>query len=307
MRMQLITGAAALLMGAMAARPQEPFGAPLPPPPPGAPAGAVAFNHVVVEGGLQHGVSFGFIGAEAGIPGKVVKGAPYAADAVTETTQTLSDGNRIWRKTSSPVHRDSEGRTRREMALPAIGPFPSESGVPRLVSINDPVAGAFYTLNLHDKTARKLPAGGPVVFSARTATAAPGGSMERDVMFTRAIPANRVEIRKPLDTQAARTEDLGKQVMEGVQAEGSRSVLTIPAGSVGNERPIEIVSERWYSPELQTVIMSRHLDPRAGETTYRLTNIRRVEQPRSLFEVPPDYTLSTEEAPVQMFRKRLDK
>jgi hypothetical protein len=86
-------------------------------------------------------------------------------------------------------------------------------------------------------------------------------------------------------------EQLGKQIIEGVEAEGTRTTVTIPAGDIGNERPIEIVSERWYSPELQLVVMTRHSDPRFGETTYKLTNINRSEPAKTLFEVPSDYTI----------------
>jgi hypothetical protein len=86
-------------------------------------------------------------------------------------------------------------------------------------------------------------------------------------------------------------EDLGKQMIESVEAEGMRTTVTIPTGEIGNERPIEIVSERWYSPELQLVVMTRHSDPRQGETTYKLTNINRTEPAKSLFEVPSDYTI----------------
>ena len=86
-------------------------------------------------------------------------------------------------------------------------------------------------------------------------------------------------------------EQLGKQIIEGVEAEGTRTTVTIPAGEIGNERPIEIVSERWYSPELQLVVMTRNSDPRTGETTYKLTNINRAEPAKSLFEVPSDFTI----------------
>jgi hypothetical protein len=86
-------------------------------------------------------------------------------------------------------------------------------------------------------------------------------------------------------------EQLGKQLIEGVEAEGTRSTITIPAGDIGNERPIEIVTERWYSPELQLVVMSRHSDPRNGETTYKLTNISRADPAKSLFEVPAGFTV----------------
>ena len=86
-------------------------------------------------------------------------------------------------------------------------------------------------------------------------------------------------------------EQLGKELIEGVEADGTRTTITIPAGEIGNERAIEIVSERWYSPELQLVVMTRHSDPRFGETTYKLTNINRTEQAKSLFEVPAGYTV----------------
>jgi len=50
-----------------------------------------------------------------------------------------------------------------------------------------------------------------------------------------------------------------------------------------------VVDERWVSSELQTVVMSKHSDPRMGETTYRLTNVSRSEPPATLFQVPADY------------------
>jgi TonB family protein len=99
-----------------------------------------------------------------------------------------------------------------------------------------------------------------------------------------------------------KTESLGKRTFDGVEADGTRSVSTIPAGSIGNERPIEIVSERWYSAELQTVVMTRHSDPRTGENVYRLENINRTEPTANLFQVPSDYTVSE---PMNMMRKKV--
>src|SRR5262249_9987366 len=84
---------------------------------------------------------------------------------------------------------------------------------------------------------------------------------------------------------------VGKEVIEGVEAEGVRSVITIPEGRIGNDRPIEIVSERWDSPDLQTVILSKHNDARFGETVYRLTNINRAEPAQTLFDVPAAYKI----------------
>ena len=92
--------------------------------------------------------------------------------------------------------------------------------------------------------------------------------------------------------QNAKTESLGRQTIEGVQADGRRTTMTIPAGQAGNELPIHIVNESWYSPELQTTVLSKHSDPRNGETVTRLINISRSEPSRMLFEAPADYKLS---------------
>jgi hypothetical protein len=92
-----------------------------------------------------------------------------------------------------------------------------------------------------------------------------------------------------------KTETLGRQFIEGVEAEGTRTISVIPAGQIGNERAIEIVSEKWYSPELQVNVMTRHADPRFGETVYRLRNVQRAEPDPSLFQVPSDYKI--EEGP----------
>jgi hypothetical protein len=92
-------------------------------------------------------------------------------------------------------------------------------------------------------------------------------------------------------SHAPKVESLGKQLIEGVEADGTRTTVTIPAGEIGNERPIDIVEERWYSPELQTLVLSKRTDPMSGDMTYRLTNINRNEPVRSLFEVPSDYKI----------------
>ena len=94
----------------------------------------------------------------------------------------------------------------------------------------------------------------------------------------------------------SKTESLGTRALDGVDAEGARTVTTIPAGAIGNERPIEIVYEGWYSKELQLTVYSRFYDPRVGETTYRLNNFSRAEPDRALFTPPSDYKIVSEPA-----------
>jgi hypothetical protein len=85
------------------------------------------------------------------------------------------------------------------------------------------------------------------------------------------------------------TEQLGTRQIEGVAAEGTRTTMTIPPGQIGNIGPIEVVTERWFSKELQEAVLITRRDPRSGDTTYRLTNIVRREPPPDLFMVPADY------------------
>ena len=93
----------------------------------------------------------------------------------------------------------------------------------------------------------------------------------------------------PASKWDTRTEDLGDQSYEGISAHGTRTITTIPAGAIGNERPIEITYEKWFSNELQMVVYSKQSDPRTGEHTYRLTNINRSEPDPSLFKVPTGF------------------
>src|SRR5262249_55967835 len=96
----------------------------------------------------------------------------------------------------------------------------------------------------------------------------------------------------PSPNAAANVEQLGWKLIEGLQAEGTRSTITIPAGQMGNERPIQIVDEQWRSADLQGMGYSKHSDPRFGESVYSLTNISRAEPAAALFQVPPDYTIA---------------
>jgi hypothetical protein len=83
-----------------------------------------------------------------------VKNAPFAAQAVTEFTQILLDGNRIDRRYESSVARDSRGRTRREEQIALVGALASTgAAAPRLVTVVDPDAGVSYTIDDEQRVA----------------------------------------------------------------------------------------------------------------------------------------------------------
>ncbi len=235
-----------------------------------------------------------------------VVGAPYSATTSSESIQTLADGNRLVQTSTGITARDSQGRTRQETVLPTIGNL-SAANAPHLIFIHDPVAQTSYTLNLTEKTAQKMPAlpplagvtsgmGGAVV----TMRVAEGNQValppppDASSMTIAAAPAPGVFLAKHLtmsDQDQGNTEDLGSQSMEGVLVNGIRMTHTIPAGQIGNELPITIVTEVWSSPDLKTVVYSKRSDPRMGEQTFRLTNIVRTEPSASLFSVPADFKI----------------
>lgn len=333
--------------------------------------------------------TYNFVSSEMSFDSKLVKGAPFTADTENESVKVLADGNRIVHKNTGSIARDSEGRTRRENTINAIGQFAGNESR-KTITLNDPVAGAIFILEPDNRIARKMggvrstapsmkvveglplgeapkkvsvsggvlqgsaikkanPSYPPIAKAAKAtgviqvqitiseegkvigAEAISGHPLLRDaaveaarqwefkptmlsgqavkvqgiLSFNFSLQGEEANINNqsaeiaPPPTQVragspafnSNTESLGKQMIEGVEAEGKRTVTTIPVGAIGNERSIEIVSESWFSPELKTVVMSKRTDPTSGETTFRLTNIRRGEPDASLFQVPSDYTV----------------
>ena len=88
----------------------------------------------------------------------------------------------------------------------------------------------------------------------------------------RTQPGRRPEVGCPVAGPSTRKIS-GRRSSKESSRTGTRTTTTIAAGSIGNEQPIQIVSEQWFSPDLKVLVMTKHSDPRSGETTYRLTNI----------------------------------
>ena len=250
--------------------------------------------HIVIREREMHGPGPG-AGFEAeskfmvemAMESKTVKGAPYSAQAVSETTQVLGDGTRISRKTSTVLARDSEGRTRREETLSSVGPWSTNGQARSMIFINDPVAQSQYVLDASQHTANKMPARN--VQYRRSASADGAGDNAQGAKRHAEHAMVQAKIAK---AQAnVKSESLGNQTIAGVVASGTRVTRTIPVGEIGNDRPINVVSETWYSDDLQMVVMSKHSDPRSGDTTYTLSNLQRTEPAASLFTVPADYTV----------------
>ncbi|MGE3467206.1 MAG: hypothetical protein AB7J13_09760 [Pyrinomonadaceae bacterium] len=205
-----------------------------------------------------------FVGAELRFGDKLVTGQPFSAEIIIQDTKRLFDGSTIVRESQGAIYRDSGGRTRREQPLDMVGGFSvvGQDGNPqKLVFINDPANKVQIFLDTNNRVARRSPLGrGP-------------GPLEPKG------PAN------------AREESLGTRVIEGVSAEGTRTTFEIPAGEIGNTHALQVVTERWFSKELQILVLSRHLDPIAGEHVFKLVNIKRGEPSAVLFSIPTGFSI----------------
>jgi len=257
--------------------------------------------------------SAAFMAREFGNPREIVKNAPYTADAVTEFVQTLSDGNRIVKKSTTQLARDTMGRTRQER----------KDG--RIVYLYDPMENRSVVIDTESKTVARIPrvpappmppeppmppapptpttmgdgSGQAAVSPGRVVVRRAGSDGGSDEVKVEVVRVGRGDHTHPVPPMPpitlplvprgkGETKSLGTREFEGLKAEGTLTTHTIPAGTIGNEKPIVVATERWFSPDLFVVIYAKTTDPRAGETTYRLTNIKRAEPPADLFKVPAD-------------------
>ena len=228
------------------------------PPPPPPPHDMMMMMHGPGPGGGMMAGEFG--------EGKTITGSPLSGDIVTSRDTTLADGNRIHNESTTKVYRDAQGRVRRDVGVDLA--TPATGNVKRsMVVISDPLAGKRYMLNPDNKTAREMPMHGPK-HQGEEHMKAMGG------------PGEPGPITK---------EQMGTKSVNGIQAEGVRVTRTIPAGAIGNDKPIEVVTERWYSTDLQIAVMTVHTDPMMGTVTTKLVNVTRGDPDASLFQVPSDY------------------
>lgn len=199
-----------------------------------------------------------FIEAQMRFGDRLVKNSPFSAEIIIENTRRLFDGSIITNQNKGAIYRDGAGRTRREQTIDKIGSF--SLGEPhKIVLINDFDAKTHYFLDLNRKTFRRQPIGDK--------------------------PLPKIEN----ELQDGTTESLGTKMLEGVKVEGTRTTFEIPVGQIGNDKSIQVVTEKWFSPDLQMIVMSRHIDPLAGEQVFRLVNIKLGEPSADLFSVPKDF------------------
>jgi hypothetical protein len=246
-------------------------------------------------------------GAIRAVSEQVVTGEPYQAQALTELQQTTANGTHITQSSTATIVRDSEGRTMRTETLEGIHRWISKSGSSgqssktTLTTIFDPVAKEHIDYTSDSSVAHVIEISAPAV-----GTASPSGQISSEMdagpaligggpplgAFAVAISMglNPLQLDPPQQSNAT-TSSLGTKTIDGVQATGTSTTSTIPAGAIGNDQDLVITQETWYSPELKMVLSSTHSDPRFGVTTYSVTDLQRDEPEAGLFQVPSGYSV----------------
>jgi hypothetical protein len=235
--------------------------------------------------GAMGGVIGSIISTGRGFSG--VRGVPFSADVVDESDQQLADGNHIHQETHGKIFRDSEGRTRNESELHALGmerPYVS-------IHIMDPVGKTMILLNPEQKTATIHHFGESMKASemhpAEGAASTRTGADASEAGQSGGLIGN-------LHGMQHSQEDLGTMEIEGFTAHGTRTSFTTPAGAVGNDKPMTHSNERWYSEDLKIDLLMKSESPQSGTHIHKLVNIRTGDPDPLLFQVPADYTVKEE-------------
>lgn len=253
--------------------------------------------------GTEGGPGVRMLGLE-GISSEVVKGKPFSGTEERHSLQVLGDGTRIENTDRDKIYRDDQGRTRIERANGSV-------------TIHDPVQGSVLELNLNDKTVRNtgFNFAFKTVFSGSPSPESLAADKVKAEGALREALQKKIEMRgmenviingdpgltshqiviQRFEGNASKPAEvsIGTQSINGVLAEGRRSVIEIPAGQIGNDRPLQVVSERWFSNDLQMVVKSTNSDPRFGETSFQLTGISQGAQDPALFTAPADFARPT--------------
>jgi len=208
--------------------------------------------------------------------GPVIAGAPFRGVQSTNFQHTLANGNHIVRQEHATIYRDSSGRVRVERTVSR----PADATEHEVISILDPVAGYAFRLDPATKTATQTRIGGP----EGRGDGGHGGRGRGD--------GTRHDGPPPASARAQR-QDLGTKTVSGVVAAGTRTTETIPAGAVGNEQPILVVRETWFSNDLKMPVIVSVADPLAGDSVVQFSDIVLGEPDASLFQVPAGYSISS--------------
>jgi hypothetical protein len=190
-----------------------------------------------------------------------LRNAPFTATVRTEWMRPLADGSTITLKNHRLIARDASGRIFQERRM-LVGDDSKRDSPITQIEISDPVSHELYICvpNAQVCQVEEFSGRGP-------RPGAPVGSPRKDA----GAPAQ---------------SDLGKQFIGGLETSGTQEITVIETGKIGNDRPLLVKREFWYSPQLGLNLISKLEDPRFGTQNFEVTDITLGEPDAKLFQVP---------------------
>ena len=192
--------------------------------------------------------------------------APFSGTVTAEWTRVLEDGSTLTTHNSRFLIRDGAGRIFQERR----SFVPMDSGhEPELqrIEISDPAKHEKYFCRLQTHICTVENYTGPAALESQPS------DYQEDTSGTLA------------------REDLGKTVVNGVEAIGTRETRTLKPGAIGNASPLAIVKEFWYSPQIGINVSVKRIDPRFGTEIFNVTNLVLSEPDSKVFAVPSGFTI----------------
>jgi hypothetical protein len=199
-----------------------------------------------------------------GVDVLALEGKPFSATSTIEWTRTTEDGNVVRTHLVASLARDSRGRIYRERH--SFVPDGSDDKAP------------LKEVHLYDPTTRSQALCSTHAF---------------ECVLTDYRPVTFYEAEEPgTSRDGSRTmirESLGNDTIDGIFVTGTRETTTIRAGAAGNDQPLVLIREFWYSDELETNLRVTRIDPRDGKQEIRLSHVVVGEPDVHLFDLPIGY------------------
>lgn len=196
--------------------------------------------------------------------------APFTLTLETEWVQKLADGGTVTLVNKRRISRDAAGRVSQERwwLVPKNGKTESQKNA---LQISDPDAHTLYNCFFLTK---------PQVCQLLTYV-----PMEPAVQ----IDAKPGVKEMPNDQGSVVHEDLGRQLVSGIETVGVRDTTIYNPGVVGNDQRMTVEREQWYSPQLDINLLSVRSDPLRGKQTFTARDVILGDPDPALFELPAGF------------------
>jgi hypothetical protein len=242
---------------------------------------AVVLGAGLAACGQEPACSMGFNGFNS-YAGYFRNEAAFSGTAKSTFEQRLPDGSYVRAYVRTKIAHEAKGRWLTQMAM---GCHKDENGVPAAtlsVNVFDPVTKTTTMWQVGpymEKVAR-------VYHAAETQAAKKPAAPTAEQIERRKLE----ELNRPAKSEY-KSEDLGKKSINGVEAHGTRTTRTIPAGEEGNELPLMTTNEVWRAEDLGIVMLGIDEDPRKGKTTYEVEDLERGAPDAAVFAPPEGYKI----------------